>query len=146
MKTESPQEIKDSYVESAQPGLSEFGNCRFESKNINAFQPITNKCVAEEMIDLSTIFIFSPQNIGQCKSTDMFKKKEEGRTFQDAHFRSNMCTLQSQKVDGCSCVYCSLPPKNQEESIICQGFIPPRHDEDALVGEPLLTAEIDLKE
>ena len=80
----------------------------------------------------------------------MFKKTEEGRKFQNSHFRSNVWTLKLQKVDGCNCTWCSLLLKNQEESIACQCFIPPRHaltkNKDLFIGEPVLTTEIDLKE
>ena len=79
------------------------------------------------MMNLSVKFKFLPENLEKCKSVDMFKKSEEGRLFQQLHYRSNICSLQMDKVDGYNCAWCSLPPKNKEETIRCKGFIPPKH-------------------
>ena len=55
----------------------------------------------------------------------MLKKKEEGRKFQETHFHSTMRTLQMGKANGCNCVWYVEPPKDEDEVIKCNCFVPP---------------------
>ena len=61
---------------------------------------MSNEQMLEEMMNLSNKFKFLPENLEKCKSADVFKKSEEGRTFQQLHYHSNMHSLQMEKLDG----------------------------------------------
>lgn len=155
MQSDVNQVIKDACIESIEPALTQsrgrFGNCAYSKKKMQTRAPISNEHIVEEMNKLSKLFSFLPDNLEKCKSNDIFKKTEEGRQYQLAHFRSNMRALQLVKVDGCNCAWCVILPKNKEECYECKGFIPPPRpipsaEETAFEGAPELRTEIDLDE
>ena len=61
---------------------------------------MSNEQIVGEMMNLSTKFKCLPEKFEKCKSADVLKKSEEGREFQQLHYRSNMFSLQMEKVDG----------------------------------------------
>ena len=76
-------------MESVDPALMKlrgrFENLNCSKKKVKTFSPITNEHVLQEMKEPNDLFPFLPENIETCKSTDIFKKTEKGRKFQEIY-------------------------------------------------------------
>ena len=105
----------------------------------------------QEMKELNDLFPFLPDNIETCKSADMFKKTEDGRKFQEIHFRSTICTFQMEKVNGWNCAWCIQRPDDEAEAMKCKVFIPPprtvaRNNEHYFEWNYVLVTDADLQD
>ena len=94
MKNNHTEDIKEAYMEAVKPELTQlrgqFVNCMFTNNKMKTYTPIKNEHIVEEMMNLSTKFKFLPENLENCKSSDVFKKLEEDRALRQPHYRSNM--------------------------------------------------------
>ena len=103
IKSNPTKETKEAYAEAVKLALTQlrgrFYNCVFANKKTKT-HTMPNGHIVQEMMNLSNKFKFLPENLENCKSINMLKKSEDGRAFQKSYYRSNMHSLQMEKVYG----------------------------------------------